>query len=148
MLEIAIVGSRNFKPLNMVDEIMDKISDKIPPRFMKIITGGAPGVDKKAETWCIGKGISCEVIRPIDASNKLDYLFRNVEILTKADYIIAFWDGKSRGTKFVIDYCQARDKSLEIIKGDKIKSDQRKSPYLIGHSWSALTGHFLTTCIG
>ncbi len=25
---------------------------------------------------------------------------------------------------------------------------QRKSPYLIGHSWSALTGHFLTNCIG
>ena len=57
-----------------------------------------------------------EIIRPINPANKLDYLFRNIEIITKADRIIAFWDGKSKGTKFVIDYAKARNKDIEIIK--------------------------------
>ena len=62
--------------------------------------------------------MQCQIIRPINPANKLDYLFRNVEIITLADKIIAFWDGKSKGTKFVIDYAKSRGKDVEVIKGE------------------------------
>lgn len=32
-------------------------------------------------------------------------LKRNITIIENADIVLAFWDGKSKGTKFVIDSC-------------------------------------------
>ena len=32
-----------------------------------------------------------------------------------ADFVIAFWDGKSKGTKFVIDACKEADKKINVI---------------------------------
>jgi hypothetical protein len=42
-------------------------------------------------------------------------LKRNLEIIEYADRVIAFWDGKSRGTKFVIDQCEKINKPVEVI---------------------------------
>ncbi len=33
-------------------------------------------------------------------------LKRNIQIIEYADLALAFWDGKSHGTKFVIDNCK------------------------------------------
>ena len=33
-------------------------------------------------------------------------LKRNIAIIEYSDIVLAFWDGKSRGTKFVIDNCR------------------------------------------
>lgn len=33
-------------------------------------------------------------------------LKRNINIIEYADLVLAFWDGKNRGTKFVIDNCK------------------------------------------
>ena len=45
-------------------------------------------------------------------------LIRNKEIVEIADYIISFWDGKSRGTKFTIDYAKKLNKKVKIyVKG-------------------------------
>jgi len=84
--------------------------------IFELVSGGARGVDKHAEEFAEANGIPIEIIRPINPANKLDYLFRNIEIITKADKIIAFWDGKSKGTKFVIDYAKARGKDIEVKK--------------------------------
>lgn len=117
-MKIAIIGSREgFEE----DFIYKKLDELILPAFeneisIRIITGGARGVDEDAEHWSQYRGVPIKIIRPINPANKLDYLFRNVEIITEADEIIAFWDGKSRGTKFVIDYATARDKDITVIK--------------------------------
>ena len=110
---IGVVGSRDFKNKELVEETL---FHSIGGLNMKIITGGARGVDTWAEEWAIKDCTPCEVIRPVNCRNKFDYLLRNVEIITKSDMIFAFWDGKSRGTKFVIDYAKARNKDIEIIK--------------------------------
>ena len=33
----------------------------------------------------------------------------------QADLVLAFWDGKSRGTKFVIDTCRTRKIPIRVI---------------------------------
>jgi hypothetical protein len=107
---VGVVGSRTGVSKQKVFETLDN------EMFIElIITGGAPGVDSFAEEWAAKKRIKCIVIRPINPSNKLDYLFRNVEIISMSDKVIAFWNGASRGTKFVIDYAKARLKDLEIV---------------------------------
>jgi len=41
-------------------------------------------------------------------------LVRNEEMVQRADYAIAIWDGKSRGTKFTIDYAHKQNKKVFI----------------------------------
>jgi hypothetical protein len=81
-----------------------------------IIHGGATGADKLIQKWADEHHITCEIIRPIDPSNKLDYLFRNVEIVTKSKEIFAVWDGESKGTKFTMDYAKARNKPVMVVR--------------------------------
>jgi hypothetical protein len=113
MMNIAVIGSREFRDLDKVDACLKSIPEHV--ESFQVITGGARGVDQRAEQWCKANLIPCEVIRPINPKDKLSYLFRNVEIITRADMIFAFWDQSSRGTKFVIDYAKARGKPLKVI---------------------------------
>ena len=42
-------------------------------------------------------------------------LKRNLRIIDYADIVLAFWDGSSRGTKFVIDNCKKKNKKVKIF---------------------------------
>lgn len=44
---------------------------------------------------------------------------RNLLIINYADLVLAFWDGKSRGTKFVIDECKKQSKPIKIFMPKK-----------------------------
>jgi len=118
-MKIAIIGSRNFKDknkaINRITELLDGTRDKIS----LVLSGGSSGIDTIAENVCGNLNIPFQIIRPINAANKIDYLYRNVEIITLADKVFAFWNGESRGTKFVIDYCKARGKDIEIVEDSK-----------------------------
>ena len=121
-MKIAIIGSRDLKDewvlpkLNFLMEYYYKYYKYKEIKELLIISGGARGVDKCVESYCTSWKLPIKIIRPINPANKLDYLFRNIEIITMADKIVALWDGKSKGTKFVIDYAKARNKDIEIIK--------------------------------
>ena len=39
---------------------------------------------------------------------------RNMEMAKVGDYVICFWDGKSKGTKIMIDYAKQFNKPLKI----------------------------------
>ena len=41
---------------------------------------------------------------------------RNEEMANKCDYVICFWDGKSKGTKSMIDFAKKYKKPIRIIK--------------------------------
>ncbi|GAG77205.1 unnamed protein product, partial [marine sediment metagenome] len=110
---IVIIGSRDLDEDFVVDKLINILSSI---EKVSIISGGARGVDTYVSQCCETMSIPIKIIKPINPSNKLDYLFRNVEIITLADKIIAFWDGKSKGTKFVIDYATARGKEVEVIR--------------------------------
>lgn len=109
---IAIVGSRNFKDLFAVDVYLNKSSN-----LSGVVTGDARGVDQRAVFWCKQMKVPCEVIKPLFNTPKY-YLYRNVEIIKAADKIVAFWDGKSTGTAFVVSYALARGKPVEVIRDD------------------------------
>jgi len=127
-MKIGITGSRDFLRLEIVDSKLDEIlkwfEDKEPESDsdftpLIIITGGARGVDQQAMAWCLRHPeVEQITIRPISTFNKVNYLFRNVEIVTMSDHIIAFWNGTSRGTKFTMDYANARGKKVLVIRDD------------------------------
>jgi len=111
----AIIGSRNFKNKQIVYKTLVSLMEI--GRFF-VVSGGARGVDTWVKEFCEEHDIPLTEILPTDKTNKLSYLFRNVEILAAADRLIAFWDGNSKGTKFTIEYAKKRKMDMVIIGDD------------------------------
>ena len=107
-MKIAIIGSRNIN--------IEDLTEYLPENVTEIVSGGAKGVDTCARKYAEKNKIPLKDFLP-------DYkrygrgapLKRNIEIIEYADMVIAFWDGKSKGTKFVIDNCKKIGKDIEIV---------------------------------
>ncbi len=107
-MKLAIIGSRSIANLDLDDFIKEK------PDI--IISGGAKGIDTIAWKWALQNSIEIIVHRPdYNKYGKYAALKRNDIIINEADKVIAFWDGKSKGTKYVIEKTIKLNKLLEIV---------------------------------
>ena len=107
-MKIAVIGSRNA--------IVNDIGTHLPSGCDEIVSGGARGVDTCAANYARDTGIRLTVFRPdYDRYGRRAPLVRNCEIVDYADEVIAFWDGESRGTYFVIDYCRKTGTPCRVI---------------------------------
>lgn len=107
-MKLAIIGSRNLQINNIEQYITDAVTE--------IVSGGAKGIDSCAGEFALSKGIAFKEFLPdYKKYGKAAPVIRNKEIVNYSDAILAFWDGKSRGTKNVIDYCKKSNKPLHII---------------------------------
>jgi hypothetical protein len=107
-LKLAIIGSRSIEKLDLDEYIKEKPDT--------VISGGAKGIDTIAWEWAIKNNIEIIVHRPdYNKDGKKAALRRNDIIVDEADKIIAFWNGKSTGTKYVIDRAEKLGKPLEIV---------------------------------
>jgi len=104
-MKTAIIGSRTLNPV---------IELKNRPEL--IISGGANGVDKCAEDYAKCNNIPILIIKPdyqrYNAKNAP--IIRNKEIVNRCDVLIAYWDGKSKGTEFTIEYAKKQGKKVYI----------------------------------
>ena len=107
-MKVAVVGSRNV--------VVENIQQYLPENVSEIISGGAKGVDTYAEEYAKNNGIKITVIKPdYKKYGKPAPLVRNKEIVENADFVVLVWDGKSRGTKFVLEYCEQIDKPHKVF---------------------------------
>lgn len=78
-----------------------------------VISGAARGADRLGELWAQVNNIPCEKF-PANWNKygKSAGYRRNVEMAENAEALLALWDGKSRGTKHMIDI--ANSKGLKV----------------------------------
>ena len=106
-MKTAIIGSRNITNIDL--------SRFIPKETTEIISGGAKGVDTIAKEYALENGLKLtEFLPEYERYGKGAPLKRNITIIESADIVLAFWDGKSRGTKFVIDNCHSRNIPVRV----------------------------------
>jgi hypothetical protein len=99
-MKVLVCGTRSITDEMFIYEILNDNVDKIS----ELIVGGAIGVDSIAETWGLRRGIKVSVYKPDWKSyGKSAGMRRNIKMLEVAEYVIAIWNGKSRGTKHTID---------------------------------------------
>ncbi len=111
-MKVAIVGSRGIS--------LDNLGDYLPDECDEIISGGARGVDSSAAKYARAKGIKLtEFLPDYNKYGRGAPLVRNKAIVNAAELIVAFWDGHSRGTAFVINYCKAVGKKYKVILIEK-----------------------------
>ena len=98
-MKIAIVGSRSITA-----EIPENC---IPEGVTEIISGAAKGIDTSARNVAREHHIFLTDILPeYDLYGKRAPLIRNDLIISLADMVLIFWDGKSRGTGYNIKKCK------------------------------------------
>lgn len=107
-MKIAIVGSRGLK--------IDDIGRYLPNECDEIVSGGAAGVDSCAAAHARASGISLtEFLPEYEKYGRAAPIVRNKSIVEYSDEVIAFWNGKSKGTKWVINYCSKISKPCRVI---------------------------------
>lgn len=111
-MKTIIAGSRDITDYLEVKKAVLK-SDFI---ITEVVSGGARGVDKLGERFAELYDLPVKVFpcTPADwkkFGNKAGIL-RNIQMGDYADALIAIWDGKSPGTKQMIDY--ATKKGLKV----------------------------------
>lgn len=107
-MKILIAGSRGICHFDL--------SEYIPEDAELIISGGASGIDSVAEQYADKHKISKLVLRPnYQRYGKGAPLIRNKTMVDIADMVIIIWDGKSRGTKFTLDYAEKNGKTVVLI---------------------------------
>jgi hypothetical protein len=73
-----------------------------------VLSGGARGADYLGELWAKENGVPLEIYPAHWAMHgKAAGPIRNREMARHAEALIALWDGKSRGTKDMIDVAEA-----------------------------------------
>lgn len=106
-MKIAVVGSRKIE-LNIQRKYL-------PADTAAIISGGARGIDESARK--LAEEYRLEYIEILPDYKKYGIrapLIRNERIVDAADMVVAFWDGKSRGTENVIGLCRRKEKPTII----------------------------------
>ena len=88
--------------------------------FIKFILDGANGADKYGEAYAAWEGVETEVLKPDwEKHGKSAGYLRNAIIVEKADIVVAYWDGESKGTKHTIELAIRQRKPLIIIRVDE-----------------------------
>lgn len=106
-MKIAIIGSRSVTSVDI---------DKYLEACDEIISGGAKGVDKCAADYAMQKGIPfTEILPNYKLYGKAAPIVRNKEIVDKSDAVLVFWDGRSRGSQFVIKYAEKTGVPCRIV---------------------------------
>jgi hypothetical protein len=94
---VAVIGSRSWTDEQRVFNVLDKMKTKL--LGMVVISGACPqGPDYLAEVWARKNGVVM-MLFPADWSQGKEAGFtRNQFIIDASEIVLAFWDGKSRGT--------------------------------------------------
>lgn len=104
MLQIIIAGSRDFHDYAFVERVlMTYLGRFIGKVEILIITGGARGVDALGARFARAHNLQLKVVpADWDAYGPSAGPRRNEQMARMAGFLIAFWDGKSRGTRNMI----------------------------------------------
>ena len=106
-MKVAIIGSRNL--------FVKDLKKYLPEGVIEIVSGGAKGIDSCAREYAIANSLKLtEFLPEYDKYGRGAPLRRNLQIIDYADCVLAFWDGVSRGTKFVIDNCKKKNKKVAV----------------------------------
>lgn len=91
---VAIVGSRDFPDASIVRLWVDGLSSDTT-----VISGGARGIDAWAVEAATARGLPVVEIKAQWATlGRKAGPIRNAEIVACASRVVAFWNGRSRGT--------------------------------------------------
>jgi len=119
-MKVIVAGSRHITDYQLVSQVISNTISKYNISVTEIVSGCADGPDTLGEQWALENGIKVEpfeadwnditVPNALIKTNKWGKQYnaragfqRNERMAEYGDVLIAIWDGKSSGTKDMID---------------------------------------------
>jgi len=118
-MKVIIAGSRGFGNMDLMTTKMDSLlQGRIATgERIAIVSGTAAGADRMGETYGKLRGYDVQQFpADWDKYGKSAGYRRNEQMAAQADALVAFWDGKSRGTKHMIDMSTQKGLMVRVIK--------------------------------
>ena len=113
MFRVIIAGGRSFKDYDRLCSICDYMLQN--QRDIEIVSGTAMGADKLGEQYALERGHKiARFPAKWDEYGRAAGFIRNEEMAKYADGLIAFWDGKSKGTGHMIDLAKKYNLKIKI----------------------------------
>lgn len=117
MTKLAIVGCRTFEDYSFIKIHVDAFINDNDLKDIEIVSGGASGVDTLAKLYAQKNNLPYkEFAADWKTHGRAAGPIRNKLIVEYSDYIIAFWDYVSKGTKSTINISKTCKKPCLIIK--------------------------------
>lgn len=114
-MKIAIIGSRDFTDYDFLKQTVSEFLEHNFLTCTHIVSGGAKGADTLAHQFVLEHELDMIVFKHNwKLYGKRAGVIRNTDIVENADIIIAFWDGKSTGTKDTLKKATALNKRTVV----------------------------------
>ena len=115
--KVVIAGGRDFNDFPKLCNVMDKLLERqIKVNKVTIISGGARDADTLGERYARLRSFGViKVKADWDKYGKSAGFIRNKEMLVLTGGVVCFWNGKSIGTKHMVDITNHSHKRLIII---------------------------------
>lgn len=115
-MKIIIAGSRGFTDYALFNKLMTRMT--LMMREVIVVTGDAKGADALARRWAYESGHTYEVWRAEwEKHGKAAGILRNEEMIKDSGgkILIAWWDGRSSGTRDAITRARKHGLKVKII---------------------------------
>lgn len=116
LIKVIVAGCRNYNNYEEAKSIIDFYLSKICiNNEIVILSGGCRGADSLGEKYASEKNYKIERHQANWGKyGKKAGPIRNEKMASLCDFVICFWDGKSKGTKNMIAFAKKYNKPLRV----------------------------------
>lgn len=112
-MKVCVCGSRGI----FCPALVALICDCYLTDCTVLLSGGAQGVDSFAEKWAAHKGVDIERHPALwNQFHRRAGIVRNEVMVRKSDFVLAIWDGISRGTLSTIGFAKQYGVPVQVVR--------------------------------
>lgn len=120
VFKVIIAGGRDFDNYDLLKSFCEKVLSNVSEEI-EIVSGGATGADKMGINYGYENNYKCHLFLPNwEEYGRSAGVIRNDDMANFATALIAFWDGKSKGTKDMIERAKAKGLLIRICKYERV----------------------------
>lgn len=114
MFKVIVAGTRSCDDYELLEERLNYyLQDKTD---VEIVSGTARGTDQLGELYAANHGLSVTRFpAEWERYGKSAGYKRNAQMAEYADAAIVFWDGKSKGSRHMIDLAKQRGLQVRVV---------------------------------
>ena len=114
MFKVIVAGGRDFADYDLLKSKLDNLLVNRNP--VEIVSGTARGADKLGEFYAKRSQLALALFpADWDLYGKSAGFKRNAQMADYADALVAFWDGKSRGTMHMINLAKSAGLQVRVV---------------------------------
>lgn len=118
-MQLIVCGGRDFNDYDFLKMTLDDYLDAYPDQDVLIISGGAKGADTLGARYADENGFD-KVYFHVDWEKygKSAGYVRSNQMVEEATHVVAFWNGKSKGTQHLITQAIKKKLKVRVVEYD------------------------------